>query len=121
MSQAIITQLRPEEVEALERAAARDAHGVWYPSHLIRKNGAIAGYLSICQTPIVNVWLDSKQVQARDSIQLLNTLENVLRMTGRDSYIMPCAKTSPFYANMDRLGYTAVGENVWFHKNLNQG
>ena len=113
MSQAIITQLKPAELEELLKLAAEDAHGVMYPTHVIRKEGKIVGYISICTTPLVNVWLDSKQVVARDSVQLLNTLENVMRMTGRESYII--------FPNMERLGYTPVAENVWFHKNLNQG
>lgn len=117
---AIITQIKQSEFNDLRTAAALDNHAVWYPTHIIKKNGAINGYISICNTPIVNVWLDSKTLVARDSVQLLNTLENVMRMSGRQDYVMPCSKDSPFFNNMSRLGYSVMGENVWFHKDLNK-
>jgi hypothetical protein len=120
MSSAIIRQIKPEEVARLIELAAADKHSVLYPTHLITKDDGIHGYISVCNTPIVNVWLDSKKLVARDSIQLLNVLENVMRMTGRDNYIMPCSKDSPFYPNMARLCYSAIGETVLFHKNLNK-
>jgi hypothetical protein len=117
---AIITPIKATDIDELRKRAALDNHGVWYPTHLIKKDGEISGYVSVCTTPIVNVWLDSKKLVARDSVQLLNTLENVMRMTGRQDYVMPCSPDSPFFPNMQRLGYSVMGENVWFHKDLNK-
>lgn len=116
---AVLIPIRESDYPELQRRAALDNHGVWYPTHIVKKGGEISGYISICNTPIVNVWLDSKTIVARDSVQLLSTIENVMRMTGRCDYVMPCSKDSPFFNNMPRLGYSVMGENVWFHKNLN--
>lgn len=115
---ASIQKIQAVDIGPLVSLAASDNHCVLYPTHVIRKDGQVAGYVSVCATPIVNVWLHTQKVEALDSVRLLGKLDDYMRMIGQDSYIMPCAKTSPFYPNMERLGFTVLGENVWHLKNL---
>ena len=119
--QAVFRPITAEDLEPLKRAAAEDDHAVVYPTHMIERDGEIVGYVSVCATPIVNVWLDSKKVQALDSVRLLTRLEQRLEAEGLRQYIMPCAKDSPFFKRMVRLGFRAVAENVWFLKQLTKG
>ena len=107
-----------EDVAPLMAAAKDDNHSVLFPTHVIKSGGDIVGYISICNTPIVNVWVDSKKVGAMDTMRMLDVIDGSLRMRGTPEYIMPCAKSSPFFPNMERLGFSPIGENVWFHKNL---
>lgn len=121
MPKATIQPLHPEDIPVLQAAAAADRHGVLYPSDGVWKDGQLVGYASICTTPIVHVWLDSRRVTAIDSVRLLAQLDARLRAQGMSSYLMPCAKTSPFSPCMRRLGFVRLGETVLFDKNLNQG
>lgn len=111
---------KPHRRSELDQVAADDDHFVLYPTHTIDDGDLIVGYASVCATPIVNVWLHSKKVKALNSFRLLSTLEGALRMQGLKEYIMPCSRISPFFPNMERLGYSVLGENVWFHKDLNK-
>jgi hypothetical protein len=108
-----------EMLAPLVEAAKGDNHEVLFPTHVVKNGNEIVGYLSVCSTPIVNIWLDSKSVAAADSMRLMDLIDGHLRMSGVKEYIMPCAKSSPFFNNMERMGYGVLGENVWFHKNLN--
>jgi len=107
-----------EEVEALKRAAAADGHQVLCPTHVVRVGGEIVGYGSICATPVVNVWLDSKRVKRRESLMLLSLCENLARDRRIASIVMPCAAASPFSPVMGALGFVRLGETVLWAKKL---
>ena len=96
------------QLDALVRAAAADHHAVLFPTHLVVKGAALAGYASVCATPIVHVWLDSARVQAVDTVHALASLDNLLRSQGVAQYVMPCAETSPLYPSMGKLGFAKL-------------
>lgn len=98
-----------EELEALERAAAADNHSVLAPTHLVVRGGDIVGYASIGGIPILNVWVDSQRVKARESAYLLNAAENVAAATGVRRILLPCSQESPFHPLIEKLGYTRLG------------
>lgn len=110
-----------EEMADLVTAAASDNHGVLFPTHLVKSDGDTVGYVSICAMPIVHVWLDSRRVHALQSIRLLRKADAMLRDAGIQSYVIPCSKESPFYAHMERMGFSILGETVLFQRTLNQG
>ena len=118
MSETTFSPITPDELQALVAAAADDHHSVLFPTHVIKRDGEIVGYLSVCATPIVNVWAHSKKINALQSVRLMHKLEDELKSNGILNYIMPCAKDSPYYPHMQKLGYTALGENVWHLKQL---
>ena len=97
------------ELDTLVENAKADDHLVLFPSHVVCKNGKIVGYGSINKTPIVNVWLSSKEIGPRDSMQLLSIAESIASSNGLDQIIMPCAEKSPFFPLMERMGFTRLG------------
>jgi len=105
----IVPITAPEQVQELVQAAAADHHIVIAPSHLAMKEGEVVGYASIGSIPLFNVWLDSRKVQALDSLRLLKNAEAMARQMGVRQYLMPCAHTSPFHPHMERLGFTRLG------------
>jgi hypothetical protein len=117
----INAQLQPitaEDLQPLIEAAKKDNHVVLYPTHVIKNNDEIIGYTSVCATPVVMVWADSQKVSAAQSVILLKNLEKELQQSGIKEYLMPCAKDSPYFPHMTKLGFTVLGENVWHFKNL---
>ena len=72
-----VTRFSPRELEALQAAAKADEHYVSQPTHLVKKNGEIAGYWSINGIPHVHLWHDSKSLTARDSVALRNMLDSI--------------------------------------------
>ena len=107
-----IPRVRParlEDLPALQQAAAEDDHCVIAPTHLILKDSEIVGYMSICATPVVNAWVSTKKVKARDSITLLSVAESLAESKGEKRVILTCAQGSPFYPLMERFGYKRLG------------
>lgn len=111
-------QVRPiadvRELEALAAAAKADDHDVLFPTHIARKDGEIVGYASIGALALVNVWAHSQRLRARESLTLLNLVENVAHALGQRTVCMPCAEQSPFRPLLPGLGYKNLG-SASFH------
>jgi hypothetical protein len=114
-----IEPLKPDDLTALEAAAREDQHVLLYPTHkIVDESGAFVGYLSICATPLVNVWLDRKRVKAFHSVRILKQLDAHLSRMGLKNYLMPCSTESPFFSRMARLGFKFLGATNYFVKHL---
>ncbi len=118
----------PAEGDLLQKAALEDGHGVPCPTHVIWRPGdgeqqEIVGGLSLAGPPLVMLWFHSKKVQARQTLALVNSYENFLRLRGFGGYIIPCSPTSPFYPNMEsRFGGLPLARGMdIFYKPLTQG
>jgi hypothetical protein len=109
------------DLRELHAAASRDNHGVLAPTHCILKNGEIVGYLSVGGIPLVNLWLDSQQVKARDTLEVMAKGEDMAREMGWEHYITPCDPKSPLYRFVSKLGYQVLGSATFLLKKLNQG
>lgn len=116
MSQ-LIPFLRPvmsqADLDNLRIAAAADDHDVIGATHLAERDGKIIGYAGIVpQAALINVWVDSQSVHARDSVYLLNMVENLAFATGAKRLVMPCAVESPFFKFMPKFGYRCLGQST---------
>lgn len=98
-----------EDAQKLILLAREDEHTVLFPTHLVTKHGEIVGYGSINAMPMVNVWLHSHKVKARDSLHLLNIAENIAANAGLKQFVMPCSQHSPFFPHMEKLGFKRLG------------
>lgn len=116
-----LCKLRPlrssEELTRLSEAAAADNHTVLAATHLVIKEGAIVGYASLGGIPIMNVWVDSKQVRAVDTLSMMAAAEAVLAERWQ-AVVVPCMPTSPLKPYMAKLGYAEIGESVLHLKKL---
>ena len=103
----------PEQLAALQAAAASDNHAVVHPTHVITRNGEVVGYASIlAPVALVNVWLHSQKVHARDSLHLLKVGETLAAETGASAVLFPCSVDSPFIGHMERLGFERLGAST---------
>jgi len=111
----------PEWSDVMHRlidCATKDGHDVRFATHLVEKAGEIVGYLSLCATPVVGIWLDTEKTKAIDSIHVQQLYETILRHIGVREYLTACTEESPFYPQMERLGYEELGKTVHFRKVL---
>lgn len=107
-----------EDIEPLKLAAREDDHPICLPTHIIRKNGDIVGYVSF--TTAMHGWLHTKRVGAIETFRtVFPTIDSIARqrgdkfmfyLTGRQSNLTPFA---------ERIGYTHVGPTELFAKQLN--
>jgi hypothetical protein len=106
-------------LKELQRAAADDKHNVIVPTHIAEKDGRVIGYASIGALPLVNVWLDSKAGKPRDTLNLLNQVENEAYRQGHRTICMPCWNGSPLRPFMEtQFGYKHLMESGYYVKKL---
>lgn len=107
------------ELKAAFEAAKAENHGVFCPTHPLRKDGEIVGYLSIGSPgyPLTFAWL-GEAIPPRESFSVINRAENHVAMAGAQGICWPIPKTSPFYPLMEAMGYKNGGSYDFFFKNL---
>lgn len=118
-TQVKIKPFNPNLLEELCAAAQADnGHGVIAPSQVIEKNGEIAGFLSIGNVPTMLMWLDSKKINVRDSINVMQFAENWVHAGGGRSILIPCMDNSPLRPYIESAGYSKVCSATLFIKPL---
>lgn len=110
-----------EDASRLEVAAAADNHGVAAPSHVICRGREIIGYLSIGTVPSVYMWLDSKAMHARDTVDVVNFYENYIAGSGASGFFLPVPDASPLRPFVEKLGYNLVAKTTLFFKSFKKG
>ena len=109
-----LARLRPlsgvEEYKALKELASADDHAVLAPTLVIEKCGEIVGYVSLNAVPWWTGWFHSTKLYARDTIHLVNDVENLLRPAGHKLVVTLVAPESPFRPVMEKFGYAPAGE-----------
>lgn len=118
----IYPQLQPiqteQQLRALIDAAGADNHSLLYPSHLVSKNDELLGAFSLFNSPLLNVWLHSKKISPRESLMLYATVENVARVQGVKSILLPCTDQSPLSKYLAALGYSPICKTTLHQKIL---
>lgn len=111
-----------EEMDQLIAKAKEDNHGVFIPTHPLRKDGELVGYFSIGHPGAILVfaWLSTKELGARDSFSLINAVEGMVAGPPIASGMIcwPIPENSPFFPLMEKLGYKDAGSYHFFIKNL---
>lgn len=109
-----------QEMKDMQRKALADNHGVFVPTHPLRKNGEIVGYFSVGSpgVPIVFAWLSTQDIVARESFMLINAVEDMCARQGNFAVSFPVPKDSPFYPLMEKMGYKPAGDYTFFVKQL---
>lgn len=109
----------PEDLAQLEALAREDGHEAVRPTHVFvriaeDRSEELIGCVSLGVMPTVLPWFHTERCKARDSLFLIDVMENVLaelmRRTGQEYICVPVAKGSPFEKVMGRLGYASAGE-----------
>lgn len=109
-----------EEAKMLYEKAKADGHGLFCPTFKIVKSKEVIGWTSIGQPlyPTCFSWVSTKIAKSRDSLMLMNMVENHVFLNGGRGLIMPVTKTSPFHEVMPTVGYRNAGTFDMFIKDL---
>ncbi len=103
---AIRGPLQHEVLKQLIADAAEDDHIVHSATHLIYKEGELAGYFSLGVIPTGLCWFSTKKMKAHDSANVITAIENQCALDPRiGSMMTPVSPTSPFHPHMEKLGY----------------
>ncbi|MBF8281259.1 MAG: hypothetical protein HW378_174 [Anaerolineales bacterium] len=108
----------PADCDRLEIAADEDAYHPILPTHIIERDGEIVGCVGVNSLPLFRVWLHRTKVRARESVAILNVIENGYRAQGGGIVFSLLAPDSPFRAVQERFGYHALGLGVLLVKKL---
>ena len=67
-----------------------------FPTHVVYKNGDIAGAFSI-GAPVVFWWMHTQRIRHRDSLAIFQAADTLMNQNGYGSYVLPCEPESPYY------------------------
>ncbi len=113
--------VKDSDLPELRRLATLDNHSVLAPTHVVEKAGLLVGYLSIGAIPTVIAWLDTQQVKVRDTIQVKNVYEDLLKTLGAQFVLLPIGVESPCHDYPEKAGYVNAGTMTMFIKQLTGG
>jgi hypothetical protein len=94
-----------EEFDVLATAAKLDKHDLVAPCWGVYRGDKPIGGVTINPFPVVLFWMDSKQAKPRDSVEVINAVENQLVLGGASGVVVPVQHDSPFRNVMSELGY----------------
>ena len=100
-----------DEFIKLNNEALEDRHLAIAPPHVFEKSGDIIGYANVGTMTPVNTWFHSSKCKARDSLHIINVLENMVRLSGSQAMLAPVSNQSPFFPVMNRFGYINMGSS----------
>lgn len=111
------------DIPALQELAKDDGHVIIAPTHVVCKSSYPIGYIG--QVPATLIWLNTKEAHVRDSIAVLNHVENgfTANLPRGTSLLhaLPCTLNSPFHPflkDANRSGYFSGGQVELFFKEL---
>ena len=96
----------PDEYAQLAELTRKENHSMIQPTNTIWKNGQIVGCFGVSVVPIVSTFFSTQHMQARDSVQAINTMEQILFHTGAKGIFVPLNINAPFYPLLEKMGYT---------------
>lgn len=99
-------------ITAAHKAAALDKHGTIGITDVVLKNKEVIGHVSLAGVPMVLVWLDTQKVKGRDSLYVMNFLENMAQRCGWKTICVPCVKNSPILPYLEKVGYKKEPQDV---------
>lgn len=100
--------VQTSELPGLALRAKSAGHALIAPTHVFDRAGELVGYASLAGIPLLLPWV-GKSMTARDSVYLLNLMENLLAERGASEVLIPVEDGSPFRPYMAGFGYQDYG------------
>ena len=117
MSYPVIRKIDTVELgNAVAEAAKADNDSMAFPTHVVLKDGEIAGGICMAGIPLVMVWNHTQKIKARDSMFINGVIESVMNDRGPEGYFLACNDRSPYIDHMEKLGYRPIWPTNIFYK-----
>lgn len=109
-----LREIQEEDVDPLIQLAQENKHGLWRPTHIIEKDGKMAGSISVGGVPLVTVFMD-KAVNSPLSVRevLLKGQKTMLKNGFQDA-LVAVNEDSPAFRFMPALGFYPYVSTVWY-------
>lgn len=116
MSLPTVRKIKDEaEKKAVAAAAVADNDNMQVASHIIEKNGEIAGGWALGNIKLVLVWHKSDLINARETLYLNNTCRSIMNDRSPDvPFVIACNNHSPYMNYMEKLGFNPIWETNLF-------
>ena len=113
----IVEISKKESIKARCIAAMdEDGHSVPGVTHAVFEGDQIVGAFSVAYAPCLFFWMATTGDSSLGSYRVFRMATELLKEMGHDKPILIIDKTSPFYAFLDRLGYSVLGTGEIFIK-----
>ena len=93
-----------EQFETVVKEAEADGHPGLSPTHAILKGNHVAGAVTLRTVPWIGQWYHTQRMGARDSLGMVNVLDNLMAQAGHRMVVFTLDDTSPFLAIAERAG-----------------
>ena len=100
-------------------AMDEEGHSVPDVTHMVKisiLDDHIIGAFSVAYAPCLFFWMHTTRSNAIGSYRAFRKASAILKEMGHEKPILIIDKTSPFYAFLDRLGYSILGTGEIFIK-----
>lgn len=101
----------------LDELAQANNHQLWAPTHVIRKEGAVCGGVSIGGVPVVNVFFGPK-IKARDTFIVQDAIEKEVVANGWGEYLVSLGPESPMYKHATKWGLRELGQTFLHYRKI---
>jgi len=112
---AILEPTKVNDLTPLQSAAEAEQHFAYAPTDTVWKNGEIVGYFSVGTLTPVWCWF-GKKLSPRESLTLINTVQQSVYRTGSRGLFYPVPTGSPFHPLMEHMGFKNFGNYDFFVK-----
>jgi hypothetical protein len=107
-----VEPITDESWEKLDRLARDQGHDLWAPTHVINRDGEIAGSVSIGGVPIVHPFFGKGIMSGRDCLNAASITRRIIMANGWNDFLVILGKESPMYKHASHFGLMELGENV---------
>lgn len=113
-----VRQIRDKAQQAaILNVAREDNDSIMFPSHVVMKDGKIAGAASLGVIPLVCCWHHSQLIGPKDSLILKSIYDAIMENRGTPNYFIACNARSPYTNFMEKFGYNPIWETKIFTNN----
>ena len=105
-----------EEQQAVIQAATDDNDAMRLPSHVVMKDGVIAGAYNLGTIPLCVGWHSTTVMNVRDSIIALNAATSIMNDRAPNGYFTTSPSYSPLSNYMEKIGFEAMWPTNLFYR-----
>jgi hypothetical protein len=109
-----IEPITAEDIEPLIKMAQGDGHGLWRPTHCIKRNGELSGSVSIGGVPLVTAYINKEIHSPLGFKAVVQNSVKEMQELGFQDCLVAINEDSPAFRFMPALGFHPYISTVWY-------